>query len=128
MKRVIVFGTFDLLHDGHLDLFRQAKDYGDYLMVVVARDQNVERIKGRRPKYSEDQRLAAVKQVSVVNEVLLGGLDDPHQVIREKQPQVICLGYDQDIFTDHLAEKFPDIQIVRLKPYKSEIYKSSKLK
>ena len=41
----MLFGTFDGLHEGHFDLFRQAKKYGDYLVVVVARDVNVKKIK-----------------------------------------------------------------------------------
>ena len=49
MKKVIVFGTFDILHQGHLDFFRQAKQYGDYLIVAVAHDENV---KKSRPKIS----------------------------------------------------------------------------
>ena len=45
MKKVMVFGTFDGLHEGHLDFFRQAREYGDYLIVAVARDVNVKKIK-----------------------------------------------------------------------------------
>ena len=128
MKRVMVFGTFDTLHEGHLDFFKQAKVYGDYLIVVVARDHNVERVKGRKPDLSEDQRFVAIKNLVIVDEVLLGGGSDPYEIIRNKKPEVICLGYDQDAFTANLSAKFPEIKIIRLKAYKPEIYKSSKLK
>ncbi|NUM25402.1 MAG: adenylyltransferase/cytidyltransferase family protein [Candidatus Buchananbacteria bacterium] len=128
MKRVMVFGTFDILHDGHLDFFRQARAYGDYLIVVVARDRNVETIKGKKPDFSEDERLVAVQEAGVADEVILGGEGDPHEIIRTKRPQVICLGYDQEVFTGNLAAKFPEINIVRLEAYQPEIYKSSKLK
>ena len=43
MKRVLIFGTFDGIHEGHLNLFKQAKKYGDYLIVVVGRDENIKK-------------------------------------------------------------------------------------
>ncbi|HEY4500387.1 MAG TPA: adenylyltransferase/cytidyltransferase family protein, partial [Candidatus Paceibacterota bacterium] len=48
MKRVMVFGTFDILHPGHLYFLRAAKKLGDYLIVSLARDVNVRKIKGRK--------------------------------------------------------------------------------
>jgi len=129
MTKVMVFGTFDRLHKGHLNFFQQAKKYGDKLIVVVARDENVKRIKGRLPKSSEERRLEgvnkAIKQLS--NKVVLGGLEDPYQVIKKEKPDVICLGYDQDSFDKDLKKFFPGIKIVRLKPYQAGIYKSSKI-
>ena len=50
MRKIIVFGTFDILHKGHLNLFKQAKQHGDYLMAVIARDKNVKKAKGKFPK------------------------------------------------------------------------------
>ena len=48
----MVFGAFDGLHPGHLDFFRQAKEYGDTLVVSVGTDKNVEKIKGKKPQNS----------------------------------------------------------------------------
>jgi len=126
----MVFGTFDGLHKGHLDFFRQAKKFGDELIVVVARDENVRKIKGRLPNLGEAERLEKVNQEikRSRDQAILGSLGDPYQVIRKYKPDVICLGYDQDSFSDNLEKKFPDIKIVRLKSYKPSIYKSSRLR
>ena len=129
MPRVMVFGTFDGLHPGHLNFFKQARKFGDNFLVVVARDKNVRKIKGRLPKLGERQRLRAVKEVikRSRDQVVLGGLKDPMTVIAKFTPNVIALGYDQKSFSEGLKSKFPDIKIVKLKPYKAEVYKSSKL-
>lgn len=124
----MVFGAFDGLHPGHLDFFKQARKYGDELVVVIARNINVFRMKGKYPQNDEKKRLVAVKATGLVDVAELGHREDPYQIIREENPDVICLGYDQQSFSKNLAKKFPDIEIVRLKAYKPEIYKSSKLK
>ncbi len=56
MTRIMVFGTFDMIHEGHADLFRQARALASdpYLIVSVARDAVAQRIKGNRPRHSED--------------------------------------------------------------------------
>jgi len=128
MKKVMVFGTFDILHPGHLNFFNQAKKHGDYLVVVVARDVNVKKIKNRLPKNNEDERLGRVLASGVADEVILGHRSDPYDCIVKINPDVICLGYDQNSFTGKLREFFPEIKTVRLEPYKPEIYKSSKLR
>ena len=50
-------GTFDIIHPGHINLIKQAKSLGDFLVVVIGRDQNVFNAKGRKPYYNERQRL-----------------------------------------------------------------------
>ncbi len=130
--KVLVFGTFDGLHEGHKDFFRQAKEYGDNLVAVVGRDSTVQRTKNRLPKFNEQERLKGVQDSGLVDEARLGNEgNNPYKVIEEVNPRIICLGYDQTHFTDKLAEKIKEmglhIDIVRLKPYKPEIYKSSLL-
>lgn len=127
MTKVMVFGTFDGLHLGHLNFFKQAKKHGDYLTVVIARDKNVKKIKGRLPKLSEKKRVVIVKAARVGDKVILGHLRDPYAVIRKEKPAVICLGYDQRSFIKGLKEKFPKIKIIRLKPCQPKVYKSSKI-
>lgn len=129
MKKVLVFGTFDGLHPGHINFFEQAKKLGDYLVVVVGRDVTVNEVKGRFPKRSELLRLKAVQQCQLVNEAMLGNIGNPYEIIKKIKPDIIALGYDQNSFSAGLPEyiKKEDlkIEIVRLKPYKPETYKSS---
>jgi len=124
-KKVIVFGTFDGLHAGHLNFFKQAKKLGDELIVVVARDVNVKKNKGKLPRFSERQRLSVILAKNVAEIAVLGQIRDPYAVIRKYQPDIIALGYDQNSFTNRLKIIFPKIKIVRLKPFKKRIYKSS---
>ena len=56
MKTVMVFGSFDLLHPGHLFFLKQAKKHGDKLVVVVALDRTIESVKQQTPKYNERVR------------------------------------------------------------------------
>jgi len=45
MKTVMTFGTFDIVHPGHIHFLQQAKTYGDRLITIVARDMNVQKFK-----------------------------------------------------------------------------------
>ncbi|MHA1679090.1 MAG: adenylyltransferase/cytidyltransferase family protein, partial [Promethearchaeota archaeon] len=56
-KKVLCFGTFDILHPGHVSFLKQARKYGNYLVVVVARDENVKKIKGKYPLDNELKRI-----------------------------------------------------------------------
>lgn len=132
MRKVMVFGSFDLLHPGHLHLFRQAKQYGDYLIVSIARDETIEKLKGAKPKYSERERKAHVQELKIVDKAVLGDLEDHYKNIEEFRPDVICLGYDQKFFIENLEQEIEKrglkIKIMRLMPYRANRYKSSKLK
>ena len=72
MKKVMVFGTFDLVHPGHLSFFRQAKKNGGFLIVVVARDRNSLEAKGRPPRNEEKKRLANIRKIKLVDKAILG--------------------------------------------------------
>lgn len=132
MKKVMVFGTFDGLHEGHFYLFREAKKHGDYLTVIIARDETVEKVKGRLPQKPEKQRLKEVSEVSQVDKAVLGDLDDKYKVIKKFKPDIIVLGYDQFVFTYKIPKILIDLnlntQIIRLESFKPEIFKSSIIK
>ena len=128
MAKVVCFGTFDILHPGHLSFFVQAKKFGKELVVVIARDKTVRKIKNKLPDNSEKDRQALVKGLEVVDRVVLGDLKDQMKVIKKEKPDMVCLGYDQKAFVDILRKTFPKLKIVRLKSYKPKYYKSSKLK
>ncbi len=133
MIKVMVFGTFDIFHCGHINFLKQAKLYGDYLIVVVARDLTVKKIKGEYSLNKENSRVQKIKKSKLANKVVLGCLGDKYKIISKLKPDIICLGYDQNSFTGPLKDELKKrnlsyIKIIRLKPYKPEIYKSSKLK
>jgi cytidyltransferase-like protein len=125
-KIVLAFGTFDKFHPGHAYFLTQAKQYGDYLMVVVARDHNVLQVKGHLPKDNEDLRLKTISAFPAVNQARLG-LEDyskKETIILEVKPQIICLGYDQ---ARHFKSPLPNIVVIRLEAFHPEKYKSSLL-
>lgn len=132
--RIMAFGTFDGVHKGHLDFFRQAKEMAQdsYLIISIARDRNVLRIKGKLPVFTERQRMALVRESPHVDKVVLSGMRDhiPH-ILRER-PGIIALGYDQKEYVRNLKQELlvrrlaPKIK--RLKPFKKEIYKNRLLK
>lgn len=133
MKKVMVFGTFDIFHPGHRNFLEQAKKQGDYLIVVVGRDATVEKVKGRKPKNEEKERMRIIQESGLAEEVVLGNLDDKYAVIEKHKPNVICLGYDQQFFVDGLIQRLKNLglektEVIKLEAFKPEIYKSSKLK
>lgn len=135
MKKIMVFGTFDMLHEGHLDFFRQARSLADdpYLIVSVARDEVVKRIKGRAPRHTEKERRSVVAECRLVDEVVLGDADGYMAHIASVAPDIIALGYDQsgeyvDALEDDLRAAGLGTSIVRLAAFQPDTYKTSKLR
>ncbi len=132
---VLVFGTFDSLHAGHRYFFRQALAWGDRLTVVVARDSYIRHVKRREPRLPQRVRLEKVLALSVVRKALLG--DEwpnprPYRLLEELEFDVLALGYDQkpdDDTVRRLLERAgkEEVKVVRLKPYRPEVFKSSSL-
>jgi len=97
---LLVFGTFDIIHPAHLRFLLEARLAANCpdceLVVVLARDSSIVRIKGHNPIFPEDQRLNLISGLRIVDYARLGneGLDH-FQVLIEEQPDVIVLGYDQ---------------------------------
>ncbi len=132
MRKVMAFGTFDIFHPGHINYLKQAKKQGNYLIVVVARDQTVLKIKKEKSLNDEQTRLDTVKKSQLAEKVILGNLNDKYLVIEKYKPDVVALGYDQKVNLSELKEKIRKFKlgtkIIRLKAYQPNIYKSSKLK
>ena len=125
------FGTFDILHLGHIHYFQQAKKHGDYLIVVIARDKTKQK-QNKSFIFSERERLHLIKHLRLVDEVVLGYPDNHFRIIQEKRPDVICLGYDHPITERQLSRALAALDlhpvIKRLKPYKPKTQKSTKIK
>lgn len=95
MKRVITFGTFDVLHVGHLNILEGAARYGDHLIVGVSTDELNITKKGRLPVYSQDERIRIVHALRSVDQVFLEeSLEDKEQYIRRYHANVLVMGDD----------------------------------
>jgi tRNA pseudouridine55 synthase len=131
--KVLVFGTFDRLHAGHINFFEQAKNLGQRLYVVIARDANVKRLKGKLPRQNETSRLQKIRRLDMVTQAMAGAknLNQRYRVINKIKPDIIALGYDQKINLGELKNKLKKYKlqskIVRLKAYQPTQYKTSKL-
>jgi FAD synthetase len=108
MTIVLASGVFDLIHYGHIRFLEEAKKFGDpdaKLIVIVARDETVNRLKGLNPVIPEDQRRAIVDSLEVVDEALLGFEDlDLTRVIQQIKPDIIAVGHDQDHILNQLEK------------------------
>ena len=130
MIKVMCTGTFDILHQGHLDYFRQAKQLGDYLVVVVARDSNAIK-EGKQLRFREKERLEHVASQKIVDKAVLGNEGDKLKIVEQEKPDIICLGYDQgdeEKLKEALAKRGVFPRIVKAQAYHPEKYKSSLLK
>jgi len=131
MKKVLCFGTFDIVHPGHVYFLKEAKKHGDFLVVAIARDVTVEKLRKRPARNNEMSRVEEVKKLGIADEVVLGDKKDHYKILDKMKPDIICLGYDQRFFIDELKSELEkrkiDCEVLRMKAYKPEKYKSSKL-
>jgi FAD synthetase len=99
MKTVLAAGVFDLLHYGHIRYLEESKKAGGpgaRLVVIVARDETVRKLKGHDPVIPEDQRRAVIEALKVVDEALLGYEEmDLVRVIEQIKPDIVVMGHDQ---------------------------------
>jgi FAD synthetase len=136
-KVVLASGAFDLLHYGHVYYLTEAKKAGGEnakLVVIIAKDKTVEKLKGARPIIPEDQRREVVESLKVVDEAILGYEDmDMLKVIEKVKPDIIALGYDEERIEKDLkkllAKKSLDIKVVRAGQFaERDLVSSSKIK
>lgn len=133
MKRIITFGTFDIFHPGHISFLKQAKKLGDYLLVVVARDQNTLKVKGKLPRNNEKSRIRTVRKAKIADKVILGSKTNNYfQTLRTYKIDLIALGYDQKPLIFQLKKalkkhRLAQVEIERLRAYNPNKFKSSKL-
>jgi FAD synthetase len=111
-------GVFDLIHPGHVSYLKQAKSYGDHLVVVVANDSTVRKRK-HEPIMPETMRAFMVESLKPVDEVIIGGSGDMFDTVSKIMPDIIVLGYDQTFdekkLMDDLASRgLGSIRVVRV--------------
>ena len=96
MKRVLIFGTFDALHPGHLSFLKQARRKGKWLIASVARDDYVRVRKNREPLHHEGERITRLLATGLVDQAYLSDEDvGTFRIIERSNPDVVCFGHDQ---------------------------------
>jgi FAD synthetase len=128
MKKVLVGGTFNIIHPGHEFFLKKSKSLGDFLVVVIAHDKTVLKNKGRLI-FSAKQRKQLVEGLRYVDKVVIGHESDFFRVVKQERPDIICLGYDQKMDEEKLKTKLKnmglDCKVVRIKKLKD--YSTMKL-
>ena len=130
MKKVLVFGIFDILHPGHIEFLKSAKQRGDALVVSVGQDSASRKFKNKTPQHSLKDRIKLVESVKYVSRAVAGDEGQgSYRVLELEMPDVICLGYDQKKLAHDLRrwikEHGTKTRIVFAKPYKERKYKTT---
>lgn len=96
MTKVIVNGTFDILHRGHLELLDYAKSCGSYLLVAIDTDRRVKELKGEsRPIINQYDRKFHLEMLKTVDQVVLfDSKEELIEIIKDYQPDIMVKGSD----------------------------------
>ena len=100
MKRVITYGTFDLLHYGHINLLRRAKALGDYLIVALSTDEFNDQEKHKHCYFSYDERKLLLEAIRYVDLVI------PEENWTQKRSDIQLYHVDTCVMGDDWAGKF----------------------
>lgn len=100
MKKVITYGTYDLLHYGHINLLRRARELGDCLVVALSTDEFNWNAKGKKCYFTYEQRKGMLEAIRYVDEVI------PEQNWEQKREDVKRLGIDVFVIGDDWKGKF----------------------
>ncbi|MFH1607656.1 MAG: adenylyltransferase/cytidyltransferase family protein [archaeon] len=125
MTRVLCCGTFDVLHDGHIEFFKDIKSQGDELIVMIVPDEVVCRNKGRAPANKQSVRADNIGKIDIVNEVVVVRecfAKNP-EFVKSLKPNVIALGYDQESpVIDNLRKELKGVKFYRSKEFAGGIH------
>ena len=95
IKVIFTGGVYDIIHPGHIHTLKNSKQEGDLLIVSIARDSRVIKIKGRKSINNEKRRAILVSSIRYVDFTLLGSKGDIFSVVKKIKPDIITIGYDQ---------------------------------
>lgn len=116
--KVLVGGTFNLLHPGHIYFLKKAKELGDELVVVITSDENVRKEKGYII-FNEKERKMLLESLEFVDRVIVGNRYDKLKVVEIEKPDIIAIGYDQKLNVDEVRRRsIKNVKIVRIDKYK----------
>ena len=129
-EKVLIGGVFEFIHPGHLFLLKKGKELGE-VIVIIARDSTVKKLKGREPIIPESQRLEVVRSLRYVDKAILGEENlNIEEVIKSIKPDVILLGPDQSWMEEKISNIIKKLslntKVIRLeKRYREFPYTSS---
>ena len=104
MKTIITFGTYDLLHVGHIRLLSRARELGDRLVVGVSSDQLNFSKKNKYPEFSQQERMEIISMIKGVDQVFLEeSLELKASYLKEYEADILVMGDDWKGKFDHLS-------------------------
>lgn len=106
MTRVITYGTFDLLHYGHIKLLQRAKALGDYLIVALSTDEFNMRQKNKRSYFSYEERKLILEAIRYVDLII------PEESWEQKKTDIIKYEVDVFVIGDDWEGKFDFLKTV----------------
>ena len=94
--KVLVGGCFDILHVGHIKFLKNAKSFGDYLIILLESDVNIKKMKGKnRPIYNQGERKMVLESLSFVDKVVIlpGIVNDEtySKLVKKIKPNIIAI-------------------------------------
>ena len=115
-KIVFTNGCFDIIHVGHIRCLREARKYGDVLIVGLNSDKSASRIKPGRPVTIQDQRSEVLASLEMVDFVTLFDEATPYELVKLVQPDVLVKGGDwqkEEIIGSDIAKETRTVPYVR---------------
>lgn len=129
MKKVMIFGIFDEMHSGKRFFLEQAQNLGDHLIAVIIKDLDVRKKRGSFPTGTELKRKKNLESWKAADKVIVSAAGNPLSAISEFQPDVICLGPNQEEWEDEVQSELLinniDAEIVKIP--KKEVAEHSKV-
>ena len=131
-KKIIVAGSFDVLHPGHVKFLEWVKKkFKGKLIIVLARNESIEKMKERKAVFSERERKIMLEAIRYVDKVIIGDKKEFLKPLLKEKPDVIVLGYDQwpneKELEKRLRERGLCVKIVRAPPFNEKMWKSRKI-
>lgn len=132
MSTVLAFGAFDGLHPGHAHFLAEAQTRAERLVVCLATDAAITRLKGHAPRNTFADRKAALLLLPPVDDVVAGDDEDgSYSSVVRLRPDVVAFGYDQEELKEHFQiwnnQQSIAASTVTLPAFEPEHYKSSLL-
>lgn len=117
MTKVVAFGIFDDLNPHHVHHLKEAREYGDYLTVVILPDKI---LKDKKAKINnkESIRLSDVESLNIADKVMIGHKEKKYKLVAEEKPDIVAIGHYQKVLVDDLISQLDEnVRVVRTSPF-----------